>query len=43
MSVMSALMMAIDSTRSAIGDRGRSIDEATFRAQSMQTENALPH
>jgi len=43
MSVMSALMMAIDSTRSAIGDRGRSIDEATFRAQSMQTESALPH
>ena len=40
MSVMSALMMAIDSTRSAIGDRGRSIDDAIFRAQSMQTENA---
>jgi hypothetical protein len=34
--VMSALMMAIDSTRSAIGDRRSAIDEAALRGQAMQ-------
>ncbi|MDB5641698.1 MAG: hypothetical protein JWN07_1015 [Hyphomicrobiales bacterium] len=41
--VMSALMMAIDSTRSAIGDRRRAIDEGAVHVDSMQPEEPPTH
>jgi TRAP transporter TAXI family solute receptor len=41
--VMGALMLAIDSTRSAIGDRRRAIDEAALRARPMQPEEPSGH
>jgi TRAP transporter TAXI family solute receptor len=41
--VMSALMMAIDSTRAAIADRRRAIDETAAREQPMQPDGVPAH
>jgi hypothetical protein len=41
--VMSALMLAIDSTRSAIVDRRRVLDDAESATQSMQPDDAPAH
>lgn len=41
--VMSAVMLAIDATRSAIADRRRAIDEAASRGDAMHPESAASH
>jgi hypothetical protein len=41
--VMSALMLAIDSTRSAITDRRRAIDEGAPRSEAMQPDDTPAH
>jgi hypothetical protein len=41
--VMSALMMAIDSTRAAIADRRRAIEDAPVHANTMQPKSGPAH